>query len=341
MSGNMNVKLILALFISLFIVSVPVSAGGPMKVIVDTDCDMDDMMAILYLLKAKNVEVLAITTTGDGMAQWKYTAPNILNLLQLAHHPKIPVSFGAKVSLSPYSDFPQDWRTGVNQIFNIPMPKNPNPPSPLPSWKLMVETIKNSQEKVTILSLAPMTNIALAFQNDPSIAENIEAVVISGGAVNFTGNIVGKVNGYANKCSEYNIFLDVKAAQEVLATGVPIVLVPLNATQDAPINDAIYQKFKNETRNSSANFVYQVITPFVNTQKNTNVYFWDPVAAMVLTTPSIGEYKMMNLTLNSTPGPTYGCFSKVRRGGYPVNVCLSINPNSFYKIFFQTISQGQ
>jgi len=204
----------------------------------------------------------------------------------------------------------------------------------------MVETIKNSEEKVTILALAPMTNIALAFQNDPSIAENIEAVVISGGAVNFTGNIVGKPNGYTNKCSEYNIFLDVKAAQEVIASGVPIVLVPLNATQDAPINDAIYQKFKNEKRNSSANFVYQVITPFVATQKNTNVYFWDPVAAMVMTTPSIGEYKMIKLSLNSKEGPTYGCFSK-SRSGYPVNVCLSINPNSFYKTFYQTISQGQ
>ncbi|MCH9633889.1 MAG: Pyrimidine-specific ribonucleoside hydrolase RihA [Chlamydiae bacterium] len=334
----MRLKILLLVLFSFF--TIHLSADNqPIKVIVDTDCDMDDMMAILYLLKLQNVEILAVTTTGSGMAHWKCTAPNILDLLELAGHPNIPVSYGAQESLSPYANFPEVWRTGVDNVFNIPLPKNPNPPSSLSSCELIIQTLKNSTEKVTILSLAPMTNIALAIESDPSIISKIENIVISGGAVNFSGNIVGEPRGFKNICAEYNIFLDVKAAEVSISSGAPITLVPLNATQDAPINQAIYDKFKNEQRNPSANFVYEVIAPFVETQKNVTLYFWDPVAAMVMTTPSIGEYKNMNLSLNTQQGQSYGCFFESSSGSL-VNVCLSINPTTFYSLFYKTLSQG-
>lgn len=278
------------------------AAENQLKVIVDTDCDMDDMMAILYLLKRKDVEVLAVTTTGTGMAHWKYSAPNILKLLQLANEPAIPVSYGAKDSLSPYAAFPEDWRKGVDEVFNIPLPKNKNKVSSLPSWKLMTEIISNSDEKVTILALAPMTNIAIALQNDPSLKENIERVVISGGSINYHGNIMGKPHGYENTCAEYNVFLDAKAAEIVIASGIPITLVPLNATEQAPITQAIYEKFKAEQKNTSAEFVCDVIEPYIKSQEETTVFFWDPVAAAVMTKPSLGKSKTMNLSINLKEG---------------------------------------
>ncbi len=331
-------NLLLFFFSILFFCSSIHGVERELKVIVDTDCDMDDMMAILYLLKRNDVEVLAITTTGTGMAHWSYSAPNILNLLELAGHPKIPVSFGAKTSLSPYSNFPEAWRKDIDEVYNISLPKNPNPPSKLSSWELLVQTAEQSEEKITLLCLAPMTNVALALENHPSVREKIERIVISGGALGTKGNVVGEAHGYKNTCAEYNIFLDAKAAEDVLSSGIPITLVPLNATEDAPIDEAIFEKFKAEKRNPSANFVFEVIKPYVESQKGTPVYFWDPVAAAVMTNPSLGSYEWVDLVVNQHLGPRYGCLFQ-EPSGSPVKAYLSIDAPEFYRLFYDTLSQ--
>ncbi len=336
----MKIKLLTFLLFLLPMTILPQKMSAEkLNVIVDTDCDMDDMMAILYLLKNKDVRVLAITTTGTGMVHWKYSAPNIKNLLKLAHHPGIPVSYGAKESLSPYSCFPDSWRKGVDEVFNIPMPKSRRRISPLPSWQLMAQEILRSQGKVSILALAPMTNIALALKNEPSIVKNIAQIVISGGSVDKGGNIVGKPRGIKNNCAEYNIFLDAKAAEDVIRSGVQIVLVPLNTTEDAPVTPTLYEAFKEIKRNPSANFVFEVIKPFVFSQKDTHIYLWDPVAAAVMTNPNIGAYKTMNISVNQRHGPTYGC-TQEEKYGTPIVVYYRLDSAEFYALFYKTITRG-
>lgn len=313
--------------------------SAKLPVIVDTDCDMDDMMAILYLLKRKDVEVLAICTTGTGMVHWQYSAPNILGLVQLAGHPNVPVSYGAKISLSDYTEFPEHWRRGVDDVFNIKLPKNKNPPSSLTSAELMVKLIQENPQKVTILELAPFTNIALAFQKAPAIKDNIERIVFSGGAVNVPGNVVGKIHGYSNNCAEYNVLVDAKAAELVFESGVPITMCPLDATEEAPIGEKIFERFQNEKRNPSAEFVYEVIKPYVASQSDAKVYLWDPVAAAVMTDPSLGTYQTMNLSVCQEPGHSYGCTLKDPTGT-PIQVCTSIDAHRFYSLFYKTISRG-
>ncbi|MCH9632254.1 MAG: Pyrimidine-specific ribonucleoside hydrolase RihA [Chlamydiae bacterium] len=336
----MKKKLFAFLLILTSLTFSPLYAGkDKARVIVDTDCDMDDMMAILFLLKRKNVKLLAVTTTGTGMTTWKHTAPNILSLLKLAHHPRIPVAYGAKKSLSPYSSFPSSWRKGIDDIYDIPMPKSRVKPSKLSSWELLAKTVHMSDEKVTLLCLAPMTNIALALKNDPSIKENIERIIISGGAIKANGNIVGKVKGVTNHCAEYNVFLDAKAAQTVISSGIPITLVPLDSTEKAPISKNFYEAFANTKRNSSANFVFEVIKPFVKAQPKTSVYLWDPVAAAVLSDPEIGSYEKMNIVVSQKDGECYGCTERSELGT-PIDVCTTIDTVDFYSLFFKTITRG-
>lgn len=313
--------------------------GNKMKVIVDTDCDMDDMMAILFLLKRKDVQIVAITTTGTGMARWKYTAPNILNLLQLSGNTNIPVSYGAKNSLSPYSNFPDSWRKQIDEVYNIKLPKNLIPASPLTSAELIVKLLNETEEKITILGLAPLTNIALALNSNPTIADKVEQIVISGGAVNIAGNIVGKAHGYVNTCAEYNIFLDAKAAEVVFSSNIPTVLCPLNATQMAPITQETCAPLNKDQKNPSEGFVANVVEPFLHSQDGSNLYFWDPVAAAVMVKPSIGKFQTINMSVIQTPGTTYGCTSP-DDNGYPIKVCMSIDPKAFYRVFFNTLSKG-
>lgn len=305
-----------------------------LKVIVDTDCDMDDMMAILYLLKRKDVEVLAITTTGTGAAHWKYSAPNILKLIELAGHPDIPVAFGAKISLSPYSSFPESWREGFDEVYGIPLPTNPHHASSLPSWELMAQTVEQSADKITILCLAPMTNVAIALEKRPQMLKNIERIYISGGSIDKKGNIVDS----DNTCAEYNILLDARAAQDVIASGAPIVLVPLNATESAQITPEVIEQFQSQKNNPSANFVFEVIKPYLKAQPGVKAYFWDPEAAAVMTNPEIGTFKDLKIVVNQEPGPQYGC-TEINEDGSLTNVCLSIDAEKFYQLFFDTINQ--
>jgi len=114
----------------------------PINLIVDTDCDLDDMMAILYLLNSPRIDIKAITTVGDGMSKWEYGAPNILDLLELAEHPHIPVAYGAKVSISPAGNFPSNWRNEANNVMGVKLPKNSAHPTHERSAELMTEIIE-------------------------------------------------------------------------------------------------------------------------------------------------------------------------------------------------------
>ena len=191
-------------------------------VIIDTDVDMDDAMAILFLIKSKKVDIKAITTTGSGMVSHKYSVKNIMKITKLCDAPRIPVAYGAQESLNGHGEFPLAWREDVDQMMSMDLPENPEPPAKLSSDDLIIQIVKNSKEKVTLLCLGPLTNIAHALRKDPSIKENINRIYMMGGALYVPGNVVGITQGNEHKHSEYNIFLDVTAASEVFSSGIPI-----------------------------------------------------------------------------------------------------------------------
>ncbi len=308
------------------------------QLIIDTDVDMDDMMAILYLLKRPDIAIKAITTAGDGMSHYKYGVPNLQNLLQLAGHPKIPVSYGVKKSLSPAGEFPAAWRAAVDNVGGIKLPKNPNPPSKLSSADLMIDTLILASGKVSLLCIAPLTNLAIALTKNPAIKDKIERVYIMGGAVHVPGNIVNNLAGYQNKVSEYNLGLDAKAAEMVFESGIPITLVPLDATRFVPITQVFYKKLGKVKRTPSADFVYQIIKPFAASQKGVQEYFWDPLAATLITNPEIGRYKVLSLKVNQVKGPEYGQVY-ISPQGNPVKVYLSVDPEKFYSLFLNSINR--
>lgn len=96
----------------------------PLPVVIDTDCDLDDMMAIVYLVKNPRADVKGITTVGNGLSHWEYGAKNVLNVLELIGHPRIPVSYGARESLSPVGSYPPNWRQQADVMSGIKLPRS-------------------------------------------------------------------------------------------------------------------------------------------------------------------------------------------------------------------------
>ena len=89
---------------------------------------------------------------------------------------------------------------------------------------------------MTLLATGPLTNVAEALGRDPSLAGRLEMVYAMGGAVSVGGNV--RLPGTGGK-AEWNFFVDPRAARVVLSSGVPVTLVPLDATNRAPVTVAL------------------------------------------------------------------------------------------------------
>ena len=314
-----------------------VDLSHPLLLIVDTDADIDDMMAILYLLKNPRVDIKAITTMGDGISRWEYGAKNISNLLELIGRSNVPVSYGARKSLSPAGTFPSELRNEEDKVMGIKLPTNPVQPVRERSSDLMTEIILKSPNKVTLFCIGPLTNVAIAMEKTPAIKDNIDRIYFMGGAILVPGDIVGRPQGYKNIVAEYNVFLDVKAASDVFNSGVPITLVPLDATKHAPITKQFYNRIADDRTTTAANFVYEVIKPYAQMQRTVRSYFWGPLAAVVMTHPEIATYRNLNLTINMRKGPEYGRLMMSKQGA-TIQVVTGVKESAFYSIFLETLN---
>lgn len=316
------------------------SKSHPIPIIIDTDVDITDLMTITYLVKSHDVQIRAITTLGDRMAHYEYTVPNVLNLLQLLDKPTIPVAYGAKMSMSPVGRYPHRWRLAVDNVMGIKLPHNKHKASKLTSSELMVDLITKSPTKMTILCLGPLTNLAQALLDTPSISQNVKQVVIMGGAINTPGNIVNEIDGHKNTMAEYNIALDAKAASIVFESGIPITLVPLNATNHVPISKEFYEELKHQEKTKAAGFVAELIEHFVYNPDGQKMYFWGTLAATLITNPKIGYYKNLKIEIDLDSGPDYGK-TEVTNQGVPVTVTTNANSKLFYNTFLNTINSDK
>ena len=309
-------------------------------VIIDTDCAIQDMMAILYLLNCIQVDIQAITTVGNGMSRLQYGTRNVLNLLELAGYSDIPVAYGAQTSLSPAGFYPLEWRKQTDHVMGIKLPDNPKSPVLLPSWQLMVDMIVNSRDKLSLLCLGPLTNLAIALEKAPAIKDNIKDVYIAGGAVTCPGNLVGRPQGFKNLAAEYNIFLDAQAAHRVLQSGLNVVLIPLEIARSVPVSHTFYQKIKIERHTSACNFVYEILNPFKGREKKLETPLWSPLAAALMMHPEMGRSQKLKVNLNLKKGPEYGKIIMDKSGGYSLRIFTDVNVCAFYNTFLRTLNHS-
>lgn len=99
------------------------------KVSVIIDTDVDDAMAILYLLQHPELSIDGITISGTGMSYPTPATKNVLGLIELANKPNIPVAVGDTVAINSNNTQlrPVEWFTMANTLMGIELPLNPNP----------------------------------------------------------------------------------------------------------------------------------------------------------------------------------------------------------------------
>ena len=304
--------------------------------IIDTDMAGDDWMAILYLLQRPDVNVIAMTVTGAGEAHCGPGIRNALDLLMLAGRPEVPVSCGRESPLLGDHSFPIEWRNAVDGLFGLSLPQNPNQPPNESAPELISRLLHESDQEVHIVALGPLTNIAETFEADISLNNNLKILTIMGGAVNVPGN-VGPTLNIENQYAEWNIYADPHAAKVVFDIVSPITLVPLDATQHAPVTMDFYKRMENDRHTPAAEFVHRILTQLENSIQQGGYYFWDPLAAAIATDESLTKFQEQNLIVIEEDGPNSGRTS-ISDAGKIIRVAVWADQTRFEETFLDTLN---
>lgn len=283
----------------------PSTREDAIPLIIDTDMAGDDWMAILYLLRRPDVNVVAVTVTGAGEAHCAPGLRNALDLVMLAGRPQIPVACGRESPLAGNHAFPVEWRKAVDNLYGLSLPQNPGQPSTDSAPQLISRLLRESDQKIHILALGPLTNIAEAFQADAALNDHLEMLTIMGGAVNAPGN-VGPTLNIENQHAEWNIYADPHAARVVFETATPITLVPLDATRHVPVTMDFYSRIADDRTTPAAEFVYRTLTQRRDSIQQGYYYFWDPLAAVLATDASLAQFQDLPLVVIEEEGPDSG-----------------------------------
>lgn len=300
--------------------------------IIDTDMAGDDWMAILYLLQRTDIEVRAITVTGTGEAHCDPGVQNTMNLLLLAGNPDIPVACGHETPLQGDHVFPSEWRDSVDAMAGIELPTNTNPDSELSAVELLTEQLNAAEEPVTLVTLGPLTNVAEALQAEPTLIDHLERIYIMGGAVTVPGNLYTE-----NTTAEWNVYVDPLAASLVFESGAPITLVGLDATNQTPMTMDFYSRITEDRTTPEAEFVYQTMTANLDGIRAGWMSFWDPLAAVASSDPSIISVEEHSLIVVTEEGAESGRTMRDDSGN-PVEVAIGASAAAFESLFLDVLN---
>ncbi len=193
------------------------SAAAKVKIIIDTDIgdDVDDAFAVGLALSSPELEILGITTAwGDTRLRARLTD----RLLAETGNANIPVAEGIPTqSKTPFSQ--ARWAQA-----------GPLQKSHPAAVDFLLGQIRQNPGEITLVAIAPLTNIGAAIDRDPAAFKKLKRVVLMGGSIRKGYDDLGYTPDRGPD-AEYNIVSDVPAAQKLFTSGVPIYMMPLDSTQ--------------------------------------------------------------------------------------------------------------
>jgi purine nucleosidase len=248
--------------------------------LIDTDTASDDAVAIVMALRSPDVRVVAITTVA-GNVDVQQSTRNALYTVELCGA-DVPVYAGAeKPLLRRYES--ATWFHGRDGLGDHGYPPPRRAPGKLHAVDAIIEAVE-ANPGLVIVTLAPLTNLALALTKKPEIASKVGRCVVMGGAPCCEGNVT--------PAAEYNIWVDPEAARMVMLSGLPVELVGWHLCRgDAVVGEediARIQNFNNDVAhfaiecNSHARKAYKVQTG------EDGISLPDPVAMCLALDPTVG-----------------------------------------------------
>lgn len=198
------------------------------KMIIDTDTASDDAVALVLALTDARVDVLAVTVV-SGNAPLDMGVQNALYTLEQCGS-NVPVHPGADRPLIREHVFAHNVH-GADGMGDIGLPLTGRTPADGHAVDRIIELARQHPGEITLVTLGPLTNIALALRKAPDIAGLFHRVVMMAGTGDHTGNVT--------PTAEFNVYVDPDAADIVFTSGMPLEMVGWDVSRnDATITPA-------------------------------------------------------------------------------------------------------
>ncbi len=279
------------------------------KILLDTDigCDIDDALALTYLLKNPECELLGITTvSGDVQLRAK-----ICSMICRHENNTVSIRTGEKTSLKNIreAEFPQQSERLCMYPHNTEFEGD--------AVGFMKDIIEKNPGQVTLLAIGPLTNIAKLFIKHPDTARKLEQIYIMGGKF------------FGEETLEWNIKFDPHAAKIVFETAVKkLTIIGLDVTLSFFLTrDEIYKKIVN------APILKQLSRDWFNNISD-KIYFHDPLTTALIFNENLCD------CITGTAYINMDTFCTVFKPGTGVHhIAANVNIKNFYSSFFDIINR--
>ncbi len=290
------------------------------RIIIDTDPGIDDALALILALKS-NLDIKAISTVAGnvGLGQAQANAQYLLSKLKSGIKP-IP---GAQKPLeNDLVTAPVHGKNGLGTIDIKPVNISSN-------IAKIISTIEK-QNINTIVTLGPLTNIAEILKTSPELENQINQIIIMGGAVNSPGNITPE--------AEFNIYVDPEATQIVFNSKIKKTLVPLKVCHQVILKEKFFRRIKDkDLRELVTNIVREYIKN--NHKQGINgAPMYDPLTVYYLINKQ--AYRTENTKLTVTTSGEKRGKTEISKDGSQINVAVDIDEAKFKQDFIGIINKG-
>ena len=308
------------------------------KIIIDTDPGQDDAVAILMALGSpEELDVQGIVAVA-GNVPLSRTTNNARKILEFAQRADIPLYAGCARPMrrKPVTAEHVHGPTGLD-----------GPSLPAPAMKVreqhgvlfIVDALRAAEPgEITLATLGPLTDIAMAMVLAPDIVERIAEIVMMFGAYSEGGNVT--------PAAEFNSYVDPEAADVVLNSGVKITMAPLDVTHQCLSTGPRVQALR-DIGNACGAATYEMLT--FSQGFDVRKYGWDgaplhdPCVIAYLLAPELFGGKHVNVSVETRDGPTAG-MSIVDWWGVterPANVQFlrEVDAPGFYKLLTERLAR--
>jgi pyrimidine-specific ribonucleoside hydrolase len=309
------------------------------SIILDVDTGVDDAYAVLFAALHPEINLLGITCV-DGNTNIDQVVANTLKVLDAAGARDIPVAQGAVKPLLGKSLYAEHVH-GADGMGDLGIAPSTRKIDPRSAVELLRDLVEQSAEPVTIVPLAPLTNIALFLRAFPETAKKVHRIVLMGGSASA---------GNATAAAEFNIWHDPEAAAIVFQSGVPITMYGLDVFMRPGI-DREQATQMLDSSNPAAQFAGSLVLASMKQLGVSPVTLGDYGAVACVIRPDLFITETFDVVVDTSAGPARGQTLVDRRDAFlrdfepvdledsaKVRVVLDLDVDAVVKLWLKTVN---
>lgn len=268
------------------------------SIIIDCDPGVDDAIALLLAFASPELDLLGITTVA-GNVPLSLTQKNARKICELAGRSQVPVYAGCPRPMMRSLTTAEEVH-GKTGLEGVDLPEPQMPLQPRHGVDFLIETLMSSSGEITVATLGPLTNLAIALIKEPRIATKVPEVVMMGGAIS-QGNVTAS--------AEFNLYVDPHAAHVVFSSGIKLTMFSLDVTHQVLTTPERLEKIRaidTPVSTAAANLLGHYSSRDAERFEMTGGPLHDPCVIAYLLQPDLFSYRDCPVEIETTSELTIG-----------------------------------